>query len=67
MHIQYGKKLKTGPGRWGLLLLCFWAAVALAGVFATPYAPDAYGGKAFLPPSAVHWLGTNDAAVCCPS
>ena len=60
MHIQYGKKLKTGPGRWGLLLLCFWTAVALAGSFATPYAPDAYSGKAFLPPSAVHWLGTND-------
>ena len=34
MHIQYGKKLKSGPGRWGLLLLVFWAAVALAGFFA---------------------------------
>lgn len=60
MHIQYGKKLKSGPGRWGLILFCFWAAVALGGAFITPYVPDAYVGKAFLPPSVIHWLGTND-------
>ena len=60
MHIQYGKKLKSGPGRWGLLLLCFWAAVSLAGFFVTPYAPDGYVGRAFSPPSGAHWLGTND-------
>ena len=60
MHIQYGKKLKSGPGRCGLHLLFFWAAVALAGFFVTPFAPDAYAGKAFMPPSPVHWLGTND-------
>ncbi|HWR28298.1 MAG TPA: ABC transporter permease [Negativicutes bacterium] len=60
MHIQYGKKLKSGPGHWGLLLLGFWAAIALAGFFVTPYAPDAYTGKAFLAPSSAHWLGTND-------
>ena len=60
MHIQYGKKLRSGPGRWGLLFLSFWVVVALAGFFVTPYAPDAYAGKAFLPPSAAHWLGTND-------
>ena len=60
MHIQYGKRLRAGPGRWGLYLFCFWAAVALAGFFVTPYAPDAYVGTAFSPPSATHWLGTND-------
>ncbi len=60
MHIRYGKKLTTGIGAWGTGLLLFWAGIALLGGIVAPHAADAYVGKAFLPPDAAHWLGTND-------
>lgn len=60
MHINYWGAVKgTAAGRIGMGLLL--AAVA-AGVLAPlwPQAPDVFSQASLQPPSAAHWLGTND-------
>lgn len=44
----------------GTLLLALMLFVALFGPLLSPYDPRAVSGPPFSPPSAEHWLGTND-------
>ena len=60
MHIRYATTLTSGAGRKGFAVLCLWGAAALTAPWLAPFAPEAYVGQAFAPPSLHHWLGTND-------
>lgn len=51
--------LGGASGKLGALLLAFGAAVALLGPHVAPYAPTALAGLPLDPPSAEHWLGTD--------
>jgi peptide/nickel transport system permease protein len=51
---------QSGPGRSGAILLAVFGAVAVAAPVLAPYDPTARVGQPFAPPSAAHWLGTND-------
>ncbi|GIW34958.1 ABC transporter permease [Meiothermus sp.] len=46
------------PGTW--LALGFLVALALVGPWLAPYDPKEVVARPFQPPSAQHWLGTND-------
>lgn len=61
MHTNYWHEIrKNRLGRVGLgLLLAVILLAALAPWF-TPYAPGEHAGEPLAPPSARHWLGTND-------
>lgn len=48
------------PALAGGVLLLGLAVAALLAPWLAPYAPDAQSGLPFEPPSARHWLGTND-------
>ncbi|HIZ37259.1 MAG TPA: dipeptide/oligopeptide/nickel ABC transporter permease/ATP-binding protein [Candidatus Ruania gallistercoris] len=43
----------------GLIIVIFFALVAIVGPLLTPYGPRASGGAILAPPSAEHWLGTT--------
>jgi ABC-type dipeptide/oligopeptide/nickel transport system permease subunit len=47
-------------GWTGLLLIATLASAALLAPWIVPYNPEAISGEPFEPPSARHWLGTND-------
>jgi ABC-type glutathione transport system ATPase component/ABC-type dipeptide/oligopeptide/nickel transport system permease subunit len=46
--------------RTGAVLAAIMAALAVAGPWIAPYEPDAWIAAPFQPPSASHWLGTDD-------
>lgn len=43
----------------GLIIVIFFALVAIIGPMITPYGPRASGGEILAPPSSEHWLGTT--------
>jgi peptide/nickel transport system permease protein len=51
--------LGGAAGKLGAILLVVGAALAVFGPFAAPYAPTALVGVPLAPPSAAHWLGTD--------
>ncbi len=57
--------LRESPvGMIGLFLVLFWIVVAIFAPLLAPYPPNAnmYEGGVNSPPSAEHWLGTDDQA-----
>ena len=53
--------LKRNPlGLIGLVLLIAMLVMAIGANWIAPYDPTKQTGKPFDPPSAAHWLGTND-------
>jgi peptide/nickel transport system permease protein len=46
-------------GKLGLVLVVLGAAVAVVGPLVAPYPPTALAGLPLDPPSAAHWLGTD--------
>ena len=46
-------------GKLGIVLLLIGAGVALLGPYVAPYAPTSLAGLPLDPPSADHWLGTD--------
>ena len=53
--------LKRNPlGLVGLALLMVMLVMALGANYIAPYDPTKLTGKPFDPPTAAHWLGTND-------
>ncbi|WP_027364855.1 ABC transporter permease [Desulfotruncus alcoholivorax] len=61
MHINILKEVKSDyMGRTGLTILLSLLALALLAPLLTHYRPEDYTGLIFQPPSARHWLGTND-------
>lgn len=55
-------RLRNWPkGAWlGGLILGLLLVLALGAPWLSPYSPEARIGQPFQPPSAEHWLGTND-------
>lgn len=51
---------RSGPGRIGLVILGFFAAVALLAPLLAPFDPTAGVAPPFSPPGSRHLLGTND-------
>jgi ABC-type dipeptide/oligopeptide/nickel transport system permease subunit len=51
--------LGGAAGKLGAVLLGFGAAVALLGPYVAPYAPTSLVGLPLDPPTAHHWLGTD--------
>ena len=51
--------LGGAAGKIGLFLLLIGAGIAMLGPFFAPYAPTALAGLPLDPPSAEHWLGTD--------
>lgn len=49
----------SGKVRAGLLIVIFFAFVAIFGPFFTDYAPQASGPDLLQPPSSKHWFGTT--------
>lgn len=43
----------------GLIIVIFFALVAIFGPMLTPYGPRASSGEILAPPSGTHWLGTT--------
>jgi len=61
MHINYFQELKQNrSGRAGLAVFFLLVCLALLAPLLAQYQPSDYTGPAFDPPSARHWLGTND-------
>lgn len=61
MHVNYWREIKqSNTGRAGLALLFLMVVLAALGPLLSPYQPYAYTGAIFSPPSAQHWLGTDD-------
>lgn len=61
MHINFFQEVKSDfMGRTGLAILLCLLALALLAPLMTHYRPEDYTGLIFQPPSARHWLGTND-------
>jgi ABC-type glutathione transport system ATPase component/ABC-type dipeptide/oligopeptide/nickel transport system permease subunit len=46
--------------RIGAVLVAIMVSLAVVGPWIAPYAPDAWIAAPFQPPSASHWLGTDD-------
>src|SRR3712207_4311024 len=63
---QAGKRMRwntfrrSTPGLVGAALLIGLTILALGADWLVPYDPRALSGRPFEPPSAAHWLGTND-------
>lgn len=51
--------LRGGKTRTGLLILAFFAVLAVAGPWLAPYDPDAMSDDLLQAPSAAHWFGTT--------
>ncbi|MFE9721498.1 ABC transporter permease [Streptomyces halstedii] len=51
--------LRGGKTRTGLLILAFFALIAVIGPWIAPYDPDAMSDQLLQPPSADHWFGTT--------
>lgn len=61
MHINYWREIKRSSlGRCGPAILLLIICLAVAAPLIAPYLPGDYTGTALQPPSARHWLGTND-------
>ncbi|MFZ5648929.1 MAG: ABC transporter permease [Bacillota bacterium] len=61
MHINYWREVKKNNlGRAGLAILFVMASLAVMAPLLSQHLPDEYTGSIFHPPSAQHWLGTND-------
>lgn len=52
--------LESRVGTLGLAIVLFWVAVAVLAPVIAPYSPTALVGKVAEPPSARHWLGTDE-------
>jgi peptide/nickel transport system permease protein len=52
--------LESRVGTLGLAIVLFWVAVAVLAPVMAPYSPTALAGKVAEPPSARHWLGTDE-------
>jgi peptide/nickel transport system permease protein len=52
--------LESRVGTLGLAIVLFWVAVAVLAPLISPYSPTALVGKVIQPPSARHWLGTDE-------
>jgi len=52
--------LESRVGTLGLAIVLFWVAVAVFAPLIAPYSPTALVGKVIQPPSARHWLGTDE-------
>jgi peptide/nickel transport system permease protein len=52
--------LESRVGTIGLAIVLFWVAVAVLAPVIAPYSPTALVGKVAEPPSARHWLGTDE-------
>jgi peptide/nickel transport system permease protein len=52
--------LESRVGTLGLAIVLFWVAVAVLAPLIAPYSPTALAGKVAQPPSAQHWLGTDE-------
>jgi peptide/nickel transport system permease protein len=52
--------LESRVGTLGLAIVLFWLAVAVLAPVISPYSPTALVGKVIQPPSARHWLGTDE-------
>jgi peptide/nickel transport system permease protein len=52
--------LESRGGTIGLAIVVFWVAVAILAPVIAPYSPTALVGKVAEPPSARHWLGTDE-------
>ncbi|SCD47464.1 ABC transporter permease [Streptomyces sp. PpalLS-921] len=51
--------LRGGKTRTGLLILAFFALIAVVGPWIAPYDPDAMSDQLLQAPSADHWFGTT--------
>jgi peptide/nickel transport system permease protein len=61
MHINIFKEVKRDfMGRTGIVILLSLLGLALLAPLLSHYRPQEYSGLIFQPPSARHWLGTND-------
>jgi peptide/nickel transport system permease protein len=52
--------LESRVGTIGLAIVLFWVAVAILAPIIAPYSPTALVGKVAEPPTARHWLGTDE-------
>jgi peptide/nickel transport system permease protein len=52
--------LESRVGMLGLAIVLFWVAVAVLAPVIAPYSPTALVAKVAQPPSARHWLGTDE-------
>ena len=52
--------LESRVGTLGLVIVLFWVAVAVLAPLISPYSPTGLVGKVIQPPSARHWLGTDE-------
>jgi peptide/nickel transport system permease protein len=61
MHVDYLKELKqNNAGRAGLITLVLILFLVLIGPVLSTHSPTEHSVATLEPPSAVHWLGTND-------
>lgn len=61
MHINYWQEINMSKaGRAGLIILFVMVLLAVMAPVLSPYSPSWYTGAVFSPPSAAHWLGTDD-------
>jgi peptide/nickel transport system permease protein len=62
IHFQFRNSRAIGlAGILGLLPMAAWVAIAVAAPLLTPYSPTrAFPEDALLPPSGLHWFGTNN-------
>src|SRR5688572_12910426 len=49
----------NGKAATGLVILAFYALIAVIGPWIAPYDPDQRSSQLQQPPSAEHWLGTT--------
>jgi peptide/nickel transport system permease protein len=52
--------LESRVGTIGLAIVLFWVAMAVFAPAIAPYSPTALVGRVAQPPSASHWLGTDE-------
>ncbi|MBI3457725.1 MAG: ABC transporter permease [Candidatus Rokubacteria bacterium] len=52
--------LESRVGTLGLAIVAFWVAVAILAPVLSPHSPTALVGRLAEPPSARHWLGTDE-------
>ncbi|MFZ5651049.1 MAG: ABC transporter permease [Bacillota bacterium] len=61
MHINHWREVKQNNlGLAGLAMLFMMVSLAVMAPLLTQHLPGEYTGSIFHPPSAQHWLGTND-------